>query len=61
MKKVCLNIACDCQCKDNFCSPNCELESAAQGTDVSECSCEHVECALDKVPVTIEDPEPESI
>lgn len=61
MKKRCLNTACDCHCNDNFCSPSCQLDSTAQSTDLSECSCEHAECALDKVPVTIEDPELESI
>lgn len=57
MKKRCLNAACDCHCTDDFCSPNCQLESAAEKTDLSECNCEHAECALDKLPVTDDEPE----
>lgn len=57
MKKRCLNAACECHCNDDFCSPSCQQDSDLNGMDSADCSCEHAECALDKVPLADEEPD----
>lgn len=54
MKNPCLNTACDCTCDDNFCSPSCQDEKDAEA---AECSCDHPECALDRVPLSDDESE----
>lgn len=54
MKNRCLNTACDCTCDDNFCSMVCQQEA---DIELADCSCEHPQCALDKVPLVDDEPE----
>lgn len=58
MKNRCLNAACDCSCEENFCSTSCQQEV---DIEVTECNCEHSQCALDKVPLPDDEPDNQSV
>lgn len=58
MRNHCLNAACDCTCDDNFCCSTCRQDA---DFEISDCSCEHSQCALDKVPILDDEREYQSI